>query len=124
MLYPSEKRFRDAKFINSMICFEDNFPSNVEEVFEVTNGVSGDYEMLDLNEEQKMVVYEKRGLLKTKTTRECIYEKYKATIGKNKNKKFEVIMKNIFFLTSSCLEINLWDIIEKMASEKINHVNI
>ena len=124
-LYPSEKRFRDAKFINSMLCFEDNFPSNVEEVFEVTNGVSGDYEMLDLNEEQKMVIYEKkRGLLKTKTTRECIYEIYKATIGKNENKKFEVIMKNIFFLTSSCLEINPWDIIEKMASEKINHVSI
>lgn len=124
-LFPSVKRYRDAKFINSMICFEDNFPPYVEEVFEVTNGEGGDYETLDLNEDQKMMIYEKkRGLQKKKTTRECVYEIYKATIGKNKNKKIEVIMKNIFFYTSSCLEINPWDIIEKMASEKINHVNV
>jgi hypothetical protein len=125
-----QKRFNDAKFINSIIYYEKNF-LNENKHNNINNSNNNDDKENDemysnVNEDVSLKINEnKENKTKkiNKSTEECVWEVY------SKNKKLtkedeKEFYKNINYYITSYNGLNLTQVIEKMYSEKINHIMI
>jgi DNA modification methylase len=84
--------------------------------------------------EEEMEVLDKERNEKEKevkvNTEECVFDVYYENYAKkyikdtNEAKERKNVMKNIYYYTSTYLRINSEDIIQKMARERVNYVNV
>ena len=127
-----QKRFNDAKFINSIIYFERNFLNENKNYNNNSNtNINNDENELDeihlnVNEDVSLKINENKENKNkkiNKSTEECVWEVYSKNkkLTKEDEKKF---YKNIYYYITSYKGLNLTQVIEKMYSEKINHINI
>jgi hypothetical protein len=125
-----QKRFNDAKFINSIIYYEKNF-LNENKNNNINNSNNNDDKENDemysnVNEDVSLKINEnKENKTKkiNKSTEECVWEVYSKNkkLSKEDEKEF---YKNIYYYITSYNGLNLTQVIEKMYSEKINHIMI
>jgi autophagy-related protein 9 len=125
-----QKRFNDAKFINSIIYYEKNF-LNENKNNNINNSNNNDDKENDemysnVNEDVSLKINEnKENKTKkiNKSTEECVWEVYSKNkkLSKEDEKEF---YKNIYYYITSYNGLNLTQVIEKMYSEKINHIII
>ena len=115
VLTQSDQRFRDEKFINSMIYFEENFNDTID--IEENND-NDTVESLDINESHHLNGKEK--IILKSSVRNIIIDQILQSSKESK----ETIQKNIFYYISSSAELNLRNVIEIMSAYKTNHVHI
>ena len=115
VLTQSDQRFRDEKFINSMIYFEENFNDTID--IEENND-NDTVESLDINESHHLNGKEK--IILKSSVRNIIIDQILQSSKESK----ETIQKNIFYYISSSAELNLGNVIEIMSAYKTNHVHI
>ena len=123
-----QKRYNDAKFINSVIYFEKNFlnENNNNSNITIKDNNEMDEKYSSVNEDVSLKINEDKENNNTKinkSTEECVWEVYSKNkqLTKEDEKEF---YKNIYYYITSYNGLNLTQVIEKMYSEKINHINI
>ena len=123
-----QKRYNDAKFINSVIYFEKNFlnENNNKSNITIKDNNEMDEKYSSVNEDVSLKINEDKENNNTKinkSTEECVWEVYSKNkqLTKEDEKEF---YKNIYYYITSYNGLNLTQVIEKMYSEKINHINI
>ena len=133
-----DKRFRDGKFINSMLYYERFYLKDKEDLYlkdkKIFNEFVKENREGDVDDEIEMLDKEKNEKEKQKqmkvNTEECVFEVYYGNYAKkyikdtNERTERKNVMKNIYYYTSTYLRINSEDIIQKMARERVNYVNV
>lgn len=135
-----QRRFRDAKFLNSMIYYEREFAFNDENfkaILEEENEMYPTKNKLDFDDDNSNddddELFKKDESISQKTiskTEEILYEVYNNENKKNihrsiidKENKNE-FYNNIFYYTTSSHDLDLTKGIEKLSNEKVSHINI
>ena len=133
-----DKRFRDGKFINSMLYYERFYLKDKEDLYLKDKKIFNEFvrengeELGDVEEEMEVLDKERNEKEKEVkvNTEECVFDVYYENYAKkyikdtNEAKERKNVMKNIYYYTSTYLRINSEDIIQKMARERVNYVNV
>ena len=126
-----QKRFNDAKFINSIIYYERNFINNGnnKNIINSNNDEKEFNEMNDnnLNNDESISLKIQENInvnkMNNKSAEECVWEVYSQNkqLTKEDEKEF---YKNIYYYITSYNGLNLTQVLEKMYAEKIIHIQI